>query len=133
VVPVAATQALELLVLFVVLPFVVAGLVIAFVSWRSGGGPPPIRTSEVLATGVPGQAEIVAIKAMTGFLDTRPMVRISLRVTAPGPGPFDLEVTQSIPRSLLRDLTTGSVVDVRLTPDHTAGAVVLGTNDEPGA
>ena len=125
-VPVAATQALELLLLFVVLPFLVAGVVIAFVSWRAGGGPPPIRTSDVLAEGIPGRAEIVSIRSMGGFLDGRPMVRIGLRVTAPDPAPFDLEITQSIPRGLLRDLSTGDVVDVRLTPDHGTGAVVLG-------
>jgi hypothetical protein len=123
---VAATQAVELLLLFVVLPFIVAALVIAFVSWRSGDGIPPVRTSEILASGVPGEAEVICVKAMGGFLDVRPMVRIDLRVRADGGASFDLEVTQSIPRAVLRELSAGDVVEVRLTADHSAGAVVLG-------
>jgi hypothetical protein len=130
--PLATTQALDLLLLFVVLPFVVAGLVIAFVSWRADGGAPPVRTSNILATGVVGEAEVVTVKPMGGILDGRPMVRIGLRVRAGTGAPFDLEVTQSIPRAVLRGLHTGDVVEVRLTADHSAGAVVFaGTASDP--
>jgi len=121
----AMTQALALLLLFVVLPFAVAGGVISFVSWRSKGGPAPVRTSDILATGDPGEAEVLTVKAMGGFLDARPMVRMGLRVQTGGASAFELEVTQSIPRSSLRDIRPGMRVDVRLTPDHSRGAVVL--------
>jgi len=121
----AMTQALALLLLFVVLPFVVAGGVIAFVSWRSKGGPAPVRTSDILATGDPGEAEVLTVKAMGGFLDARPMVRMGLRVQAGGSAPFDLEVTQSIPRGSLRDIRPGVRVEVRVTPDRSRAAVVL--------
>jgi hypothetical protein len=120
----ALTQGLELLALFVVLPFVVAVGVIWFVSWRADGQTPPVRTSEVLATGDEASGEIVNIKTFGGFLDTRPMVRFALRVTADGE-PFDLDVTQSIPRSTLRDLSRGDVVKLRVTRDRRAGAIVL--------
>jgi hypothetical protein len=129
----AITQALELLLLFVVLPFVVAGLVIAFVSWRSSGEPPPIRTSEVLATGDPGSAQVVTVKPMGGFLDPRPMVRMGLRVRVGATEEFDLEVTQSIPRGRLRDIKPGETVEVRVTGDRRTGAVLLAPNGPPDA
>jgi hypothetical protein len=111
----------------VVLPFLVAGLVIAYVSWRSSHGPPPVRTSVILAEGQPAEGEVLAVRALGSFLEVRPMVRFSLRVR-PGGGeePFELEVVQSLPRGAVRDIHKGDVVEVRLTPDHTAGAIVWG-------
>jgi hypothetical protein len=120
----ALTQGLELLALFVILPFVVAAGVIRFVSWRSREQTPPVRTSDVLATGQAASGEVLAIKNFGGFLDVRPMVRFTLRVADAGE-PFELEVTQSIPRPLLRDIATGDVVEIRLTPDHQNGAIVF--------
>jgi len=122
----AITQALALLLLFVVLPFAVAGAVISFVWWRSKDGPAPVRTSDILATGDPGEAEVLTVKAMGGFLDVRPMVRMGLRVQASDGRPFELEVTQSVPRASLRDIRPGMRVEVRLTADRSRGAVVLG-------
>jgi hypothetical protein len=118
---VALTQALELLALFVLLPFVVAAGVIWFISWRSRDQTPPVRTSDVLATGDAAQAEILAIKTFGGFLDARPMVRFTLRVEGTDER---LDVTQSVPRHRLRELSKGDLVDVRLTPDHQNGAIV---------
>src|SRR5579871_1724587 len=92
------TQVQALVLLFVVLPFVVAGGVIAFINWRSSATPPPVRTSTVLATGDPGDGEVLAIRSFGGLLDTKPMVRLDLRVTTAGRPAFDLQVTQSLPR-----------------------------------
>jgi hypothetical protein len=120
------SQGLELLLLFLVLPFLVAGAVIWYISWRSRDEPPPVRTSDVLATGDVGRAEILAVKSMGGFLDTRPMVRVDLRITMDGgDAPFDLQVTQSIPRYALRDVAEGNVTEVRVTPDRQHAAIVL--------
>ena len=95
----SSNQTKELLFLFVVLPFLVAGLVIAFVSWRSSSGPPPIRTSTILAEGQPAEGEVLAVKPLGSILEVRPMIRFSLRVRARGDDePFDLEVVQSLPR-----------------------------------
>jgi len=136
------TQAL--VVLFVFLPFALAALVIPFVAWRHRGDPKPVLTSEILASGVRGRAEIVSVRLLGTILDLKPMVRFVLRVTteAGAPGgtaadsgagssvdagePFDLEVVQSIPRSLVGVYRPGDTVEVRLTPDRSAGAVVLG-------
>jgi hypothetical protein len=53
------------------------------------------------------------------------MVRFLLRVTASADdGPFELEVIQSLPRYAVRDFRPGDQVEVRLTRDHSAGAVV---------
>jgi hypothetical protein len=125
------TQAL--VVLFVVLPFAVAAVVIPFVAWRNSGGPKPVLTSDILAHGVPARAQIVSVRPLGSFLELRPMVRFLLRVTAPADGaPFELEVIQSLPRYAVRDFQPGDQVEIRLTPDHTAGAVVWSGLPPPG-
>ena len=118
------SQVQALVVLFVVLPFLVAGGVLAFVSWRSSGDAPPVRTSAILSTGEPGDAEILGLRSFGGLLDTRPMVRLDLRITTTGEAPFDLQVTQSLPRPYARALRVGDRVDVRVLPDRTAAAVI---------
>jgi hypothetical protein len=127
---VAITQVQALVVLFVVLPFVVAAGVIAFISWRSSDGPPPVRTSDILATGEPGEAEVLAIRSFGGLLDTRPMVRLDLRVTTAANPAFDLQVTQSLPRPYARALRVGDRVEVRVLPDRSAAAVVPASPEE---
>jgi hypothetical protein len=120
-----ATQTQALVVLFVLLPFVVAAVVIAFVSWRSSNDPPPVRTSVILATGDPATAEVLSVKAVGLLLDVRPMVRFLLRVDAgPDEASFELEVFQSLPRAAARAIQTGDVVEVRVTADRSAGAIV---------
>jgi len=109
-----------------VLPFLVAGVVIAFVAWRSKGKPAPVRTSTILAEGQPAEAEVLSVRPLGSILDMRPMVRFMLRVRPGGDAPFDLEVIQSMPRGAVRDFQAGDVIEVRLTPDHSAGAVVWG-------
>jgi len=118
------TQVQALVLLFVVLPFVVAGGVIAFINWRSSATPPPVRTSTILATGDPGDGEVLAIRSFGGLLDTKPMVRLDLRVTTAGRPAFDLQVTQSLPRPFARGLRVGDHVEVRVLPDRSAAAVV---------
>jgi hypothetical protein len=122
----SASQALVLL--FVFLPFAVAALVIPFVAWRHRGDPKPVLTSEILATGEVARAEILTVRSLGNILDLRPMVRFGLRVTAgTAEDPFELEVVQSIPRSLLGVYQAGDLVEVRITSDRSAGAVVLGS------
>ncbi|HLI52694.1 MAG TPA: hypothetical protein VKU88_00055 [Acidimicrobiales bacterium] len=117
------SQTQALVVLFVIAPFAVAAVVVPLVAWRHSGGPPPLRTSEILARGDPGRAEVVSVRNVGNLLDARPMVRFVLRVTS-DPEPFELEVVQSLPRTAVRGFRPGDVVDVRLTPDRRAGAVV---------
>ena len=120
------------MLLFVVLPFVLAAVVVPFVSWRHRNDPKPVLTSEILATGVRGTAEILSVRSLGNILDVKPMVRFILRVTessasgADSGETFDLEVVQSIPRSLVGAYRPGDTVEVRLTADRSAGAVVLG-------
>ena len=127
---VAMTQVQALVLLFVVLPFIVAGGVIAFINWRSSAEPPLVRTSTILATGQPGDGEVLAVRSFGGMLDTRPMVRVDLRVTTAGEPAFDLQVTQSLPRPYARGLRVGDHVEVRVLPDRTAGAIVPSNQDE---
>lgn len=121
----STTQAL--VVLFVLLPFALAGVVVPLVAWTHRHDPTPVRTSDILATGTSARAEIVSVRSLGTIVDLKPMVRFVLRVTVPdGEAPFDLEVVQAIPRSLVGAYRPGDRVEVRLTADRSAGAVVLG-------
>ena len=115
------------MVLFILLPIVLGALLVPFMVWRSSRGPRPILTSEILANGVPAEAEILSIRPLGSILDMRPMVRFVLRVVdGADEGPFELEVVQSLPRAVVGTFRPGDRVEVRLTPDHSAGAVVWG-------
>jgi hypothetical protein len=119
------TQAL--VVIFLILPFAVAAVVVPLVSWTWRGKPRPPLTSEILATGLPGEGRIVSVRPLGSILDMRPMVRFDLRISLDSdPDPFDLQVVQSIPRGLVHEFHPGDSVEVRVTADHQAGAVVLG-------
>lgn len=121
----STTQAL--VVLFVLLPLALAAVVVPFVAWLHRGDPTPVRTSDILATGTSARAEILSVRSLGTIVDLRPMVRFALRVTPPdGDAPFDLEVVQSVPRSLVGAYRPGDRVEVRFMPDRSAGAVVLG-------
>lgn len=117
------TQAL--VVLFVLLPFALAAVIVPLVAWRWSKGPRPVLTSEILARGVPAEAEILSVRPLGTILDVRPMVRFQLLVTsARSEERFELEVVQSLPRAVLRDFKPGDIVEIRLTEDHAAGAIV---------
>ena len=118
--------------LFILLPVVAALVIVPLLVWRLSGGPKPLLTSEILANGLPGEGEILNIRSLGNILDVRPMVRFGLRVTAgPDEEPFELEVVQSLPRSMVGVFRPGDRVQVRLTPDHTRGAIVWGY-ENPG-
>jgi hypothetical protein len=126
------SQVQALVILFVVLPFVVAGGVIGFINWRSRDEPAPVRTSDILATGDAGRAEILAVRSFGGLLDTRPMIRLDLRITTGDGAMFDLQVTQSFPRPYARTLRPGDHVEVRVTADRAAAAVVASPAGDDG-
>lgn len=112
-----------LVLLFVVLPFAVAGLVLGFVSWRTSGDPAPPRTSDILRTGDAADAEILVVRNMGQILDVKPMVRVRLRVTPASAEPFEIEVTQSFARDEMRALQVGRTVPVRVLADRSAAAI----------
>ena len=117
-----------LLLIFVVLPFVVAPIIVSLVARRSPSMPAEYRTSELLAHGEIHRAEVLEWVNRGQFLDPRPMVSVRLQVDAADP--FELVVTQSVPRRLLGKLRAGEQLEVRLSADHRAGAVVLPEDDE---
>lgn len=120
------TTTVALLLLFVVLPFVVAGGVIAFISWRSGADGPPIRTSDVLRDGEPASAEVLTVRNLGTILDVRPMIRVRIRISATGGDAFELDVTQAVARSEVRRIRVGERVEVRVLADRSAAAIVAG-------
>jgi len=113
------------LVLFVLLPLVLAPLVIWFVARRSPELPVEYRISHLLEHGEPAHGELLEWKNKGPFLlDSTPMVEYRLRVTDAG-DPFELRITQSTPRRFVNRLQPGMSFDLRLSSDHTAGAIVL--------
>jgi hypothetical protein len=117
-----------LLLLFLVLPIVLAPVVVWIVARRAPTLPPTLRTSQLLLDGEPARAELLEWKDKgPSFLDRRPMVafKLSVQPSDAGATPFEMTVTQSVPRPLLRQLMPGMEVDVRLGPDRGAGAIVF--------
>ena len=123
---------LALVLLFVVLPFAVAGLVIWFVSWRTSGQPPPPRTSDILRAGETAEAEILTVRNLGQILDVKPMVRVGLRVTPASGEPFEIGVTQAFARAEIRALQVGRTVPVRVLPDRSAAAIVQSSGGARG-
>ncbi len=127
------SQTQALVVLFVVLPLALAAVIVPLAVWRLSRGPKPVLTSEILDHGLPGEAEIISVRPLGSFLELRPMVRFVLRVSADSGGdPFELEVVQSLPRAVMSNFRPGGMVEVRLTPDHSRGAVVWGNRPYAG-
>ena len=125
-------QLQALVILFVVLPFVLAAILVPIMVWRNSGGSPPVLTSEVLASGLPGRAEVLSVRTLGSIVELRPMVRFVLHITPAGEGePFDLEVVQSLPRGVIGRFRKGDTVEVRFTPDHAYGAVVWADRASP--
>ena len=122
----ALSQATSLLLLFVVLPVLVGPLVVMIVSRRAPDSPGQYRTSDLLRDGEPANAELLDSQVKGTFLfDPRPMVAFRLEVHRGDGEPFELTVTQSIPRAMLREFTPGMRLEIRLAADGSAGAIVL--------
>lgn len=121
------TQIQALVVLFILLPIGLAGVLVPLlVRWMSKG-PKPILTSDLLAHGTLAEGEVLRVRNVGNLLDPRPMVRFKLRVTAAAADePFELEVVQSVPRSLVSSFRPGDLVRVRLSEDRSAGAIEWG-------
>src|SRR5713101_4926676 len=98
----------------------------ALVSWRSSEPPAGTRTSELLATGEPASGEILDVRTTGGFLDARPMVQFLVRVRTAEAPELEIVVIQSVPRRMLAEMTPGTSVELRLSPDRAAAAIVLG-------
>ncbi len=135
-----------LVVLFVLLPIAAGAVIVPLVSWRIKSTSPPVRTSEILANGIPVTARIVTVKTLGSILEVRPMVRFVVRVSPPcsppwesfageqggpmgasggaGGEPFDLEIVQSLPRAVIGNFRSGDTVQAKLTADFSAGAIV---------
>jgi hypothetical protein len=124
---VGLTQVQELVILFVLLPIVVAVILVPLMVWRLSKGPRPILTSELLAHGIPADGKVLTVRSLGNVLDSRPMVRFQLEVTGgTGEEPFELEVVQSFPRSMVNAFQPGDIVRLRLSPDRSVGAIEWG-------
>lgn len=127
------SQIQALVILFVLLPVVLAALIVPLMVWRNSGGTPPVLTSEVLAGGLPGEAEILSVRTLGSIVELRPMVRFVLRIRPDDGGEsFDLEVVQALPRVIIGRFSRGDTVEVRYTADRAYGAVVWADSPSPG-
>ncbi|GAC1308773.1 MAG: hypothetical protein NVSMB16_05080 [Acidimicrobiales bacterium] len=116
---------LTLLLLFVVAPFLVAGLVVGVMAWTSRKDEPPVRTSTVLRTGRQVWAGVVRVRNLGSVLDVRPMVEVTVRIAGEHTGTREVIVTQAMPRGAVRSLRPGDQVELRVLPEHSAAAIVL--------
>ena len=120
---------MALLLLFVVVPVVTAVAVVALVQWRSAAVPAGYRTSDLLRDGTPATATLIEWRTPgQSFLEARPMATFRVAVADHEPG--ELSITQSVPRAVLRRMKPGMDLNVRLSPDGLAGAVVFAREEE---
>ena len=121
------SQLQGLVIIFVLLPIVVAVVMVPLmVRWLSRG-PRPMLTSELLASGTPAEGRILSIRSLGNILDVRPMVRFDLEATVEsGEEPFQLQIVQSFPRSMVGVFQPGDIVRLRLSPDRSTGAIEWG-------
>jgi len=119
----------SLLLLFLVLPVVVGGIVMTLISRSGPQVPPEHRTSALLALGELADGHVLDLRRLGSPLDMRPMVAFRLEVhpvATSDPFPtFELIVTQAVPRRLVARLHPGLLLAVRLSQDHSAGAVIV--------
>lgn len=128
------SQTQALVILFLLVPIVAAAVIVPLLVRSLSKGPKPLLTSEILANGSPAEANIVSVRSLGNIFDVRPMVRFRLQVTAGGGGePFDLEVVQALPRSMVGVFRPGDTVRLRLSPDRSAGAIEWGYEAPPGS
>jgi hypothetical protein len=121
----AVSDGVALLLLFVVLPLVLAYAIARLVQSRSDPFPPERRTSVLLRDGEAAEGRLLDWRSPAqSFLDRHPMV--TFHVAVEGATPFDIDITQSVPRDVLRRLERGSLVELRLSPDRVSGAIVFG-------
>lgn len=127
------SQTQALVVLFILVPVAAAAVIVPALVWWLSRGETPTLTSELLADGTPAEGTIVGIRSLGNILDTRPMVRFRLRVSEqPGADPFDLDVVQAVPRTMVGVYRAGDIVRVRLSPDRSEGAIEWGYEEPSG-
>lgn len=121
------SQMQGLVIIFVLLPIAAAVVIVPLmVRWLSKG-PKPMLTSELLASGTPAEGRILSVRSLGNILDVRPMVRFELEATTgSGEEPFDLELVQSFPRSMVGVFQPGDIVRLRVSPDRSTGAIEWG-------
>ncbi|HVE95208.1 MAG TPA: hypothetical protein VNB24_09820 [Acidimicrobiales bacterium] len=120
----AVSQSVALLLLFVVLPLVLAYVIARLVQWRSEPFPAELRTSTILRDGDSAEGELIDWRSPAqSFLDRHPMV--TFRVAVAGREQYEIRITQSVPRGVLRHLERGMTVPIRLSADRTHGAIVF--------
>lgn len=129
---VALSSGTSLLLLFLVLPVAVGGIVMTLVSRSGPQVPPERRTSTLLALGELAEGHVLELRRLGSPLDAQPMVAFRLEVhpvatSEPFP-PFELVVTQAVPRRLSARLHPGLALPMRLSEDHASGAVILPDN-----
>jgi hypothetical protein len=121
------SQLQALVILFIVLPVAVAAVIVPLMVRRLSKGPRPILTSELLASGTPAEGKILNIRSLGNILDVRPMIRFDVEATVEADEePFELQVFQAFPRSMVGVFKPGDIVRLRLSPDRTTGAIEWG-------
>lgn len=75
------------------------------------------QAQTLMATGLVGQATILAVRDTGMTLNENPVVELDLQVTSPGsPAPYPVTHRQMINRLQVHQLQTGAAVQVRVDP-----------------
>jgi hypothetical protein len=84
-------------------------------------------TQELLRTGAPGSAQVLAVQQTGVYVNHNPQCRMTLEVQPADAGPsFVSSVTAVVPMVALSRVQPGAVLDVRYDPKDTSRLAIAG-------
>ncbi len=84
------------------------------------------RAQQIMATGKPGQAQILQLQDTGMRINDNPRVKVLLQVTIPGYAPYQIWKTVTVPMIRLSQVQPGAVVAVMADPAEPQNADKLG-------
>lgn len=84
------------------------------------------KAQQIMATGKPGQAQILQLQDTGMRINDNPRVKVLLQVTIPGYAPYQIWKTVTVPMIRLPQVQPGAVVAVMADPAEPQNADKLG-------
>lgn len=84
------------------------------------------KAQQIMATGKPGQAQILQLQDTGMRINDNPRVKVLLQVTIPGYAPYQIWKTVTVPMIRLSQVQPGAVVAVMADPTEPQNADKLG-------
>ena len=90
------------------------------------------RAAALRRDGIAGRADVLSATETGAYVNNQPRVRLTLRISAPGVDPFDVEETYTVPHTALGALGSGRPLPVHIDrDDHAVFAIDLAGDGSP--